>query len=407
MDRSLVPWPVAGTGFTRMPQLLAALAAALDGTGPALAPTAGPGEPLPGQVRADVALAVRTSGSTGTPRRVLLGGDALRASAERTHARLGGPGRWLLALPLDHVAGLQVLVRSVVARTAPVVTGSSPEAIASALRGMGPNDDPVGGRRRAARLYTALVPTQLHRIVRQSAGGVLPERLAPLRLLDAILVGGASTPDALRAAALDLGLPVVTTYGMTETCGGCVYDGVPLDGVRIELDDGVVRIAGPTLAAGYLVDGKVRSTSFEDDDDGTRWFRTADLGRIDADGRLTVLGRLDDVLVTGGVKVAPAAVERVLATAAGVSQVCVVGVPDSEWGTSVTAVVVPGPQDQPDLAQLREAVTRTLGSAAAPRELVLVRSLPLLGPGKVDRAAVARLAIDATRPPDVDWPEPV
>ena len=395
-----MPWPVVGTDSTRTPRILAALAAALDGTGPALAPTAGSPEPLPGRVPADVALAVRTSGSTGAPRRVLLGGVALRASAERTHARLGGPGRWVLALPLDHVAGLQVLVRSVVARTTPVLTGTSPESVASAVRSLGTSRAPTADGQPASRLYTALVPTQLHRIVQESAGGELPERLAPLRHLDAILVGGAGTPDALRRAALDLGLPVVTTYGMTETCGGCVYDGVPLDGVRVEVDDGVVRIAGPTLAAGYLVDGQVRSTGFDEDADGTRWFRTSDLGRIDARGRLTVLGRHDDVLVTGGVKVAPAAVENVLSQVVGVAQVCVVGVPDREWGTSVTAVVVPTPQGPPDLAGLREAVTRTLGSAAAPRDLVLVRSLPQRGPGKVDRAAVARLAVREVGPPD-------
>ncbi len=387
MDRSLVPWQVGDVTADRMPALLSELEAALAHTGPALAPTIGPPEPLPprlpGAVAPDVCLAVRTSGSTGAPRRVLLEAAALRASAERTHERLGGPGRWVLALPLDHVAGLQVLVRSIVGGTEPLLAGPSPEQIAAAVA-----HAVAAG---SVRTYGALVPTQLYRIVDAARSGGLPASLAPLRALDAILVGGADTPPDLLGAGRALGLHLVTTYGMTETCGGCVYDGVPLDGVRVDLDDGTVRITGPVLAAGYLVDGAVTDEGFSRSADGARWFRTSDLGR-EEDGRLQLLGRRDDMIVSGGVKVAPARVEAVLAAVAGVGEVCVVGVPDEEWGRRVTAVVVADAAGPPDLALLRATVTRTLGSAWAPRGLVLVDSLPLRGPGKVDRAAVERLA---------------
>ncbi|KGM11795.1 AMP-binding enzyme, partial [Cellulomonas carbonis] len=196
----------------------------------------------------------------------------------------------------------------------------------------------------------------------------------------------------LRARATALGLPVVRTYGMTETSGGCVYDGVPLDGVSVRLVDGAVELAGPVLARGYLGRPDLDAAAFEHDG-GRRWFRTQDVGSVDAGGRLAVLGRRDDVLVTGGAKVAPTAVEGEVATLDGVGEVCVVGVPDPEWGQAVTAVVVVGTSGRtPSLEEVRAHVARTLGAAAAPRHLVLVDALPLRGPGKVDRAEVARLA---------------
>jgi O-succinylbenzoic acid--CoA ligase len=185
----------------------------------------------------------------------------------------------------------------------------------------------------------------------------------------------------------------VTTYGSAETCGGCVYDGVPLDDVRVRLAaDDTVEITGPVLATGYLGRPDLDTRTFAVDDDGVRWLRTHDLGRVDG-ARLTVLGRADDVLVTGGVKVPPAAVERALAELPDVGEVCVVGVPDAEWGQAVVAVVVPRTgREAPGLAAVREPVTRTLGAPAAPRHVVVVERLPLRGPGMVDRRAVAELA---------------
>lgn len=413
VDRALVTLRV-GPGRSpadEVARVATALRAALDGSGPAVAvlPAPGPtaasdaprGPDLPAaRVPEPVALGVRTSGSTGRPRHVLLDRDALAASAAATRTRLGGPGRWLLALPLDHVAGLQVVARSLltpvaedeapgsVAGPAPAVVAEPADAAALA--------DAVRRERDATDLplVTSLVPTQLRRAVDAGAA-----TLGALRGLDAILVGGAATPAPLLARARDAGLRVVTTYGMTETCGGCVYDGVPLDGVEVTLDEqGRVLLGGPVLARGYLDDAAGQAAAFPRVA-GRRWHRTSDLGSLEG-GRLTVLGRADDVVVTGGENVAPAAVEAAVAALGPrhVAEVCVVGVPDAEWGSAVVAVVVPGPE-APALDDVRSAVRRTLGPAAAPRHLVLVDALPLRGPGKVDRAAVARTAArDLGRP---------
>lgn len=372
---------------TTVPELTAALTAALDGTGPAVLPVeasdaGGTGrDETAGEVPDDVALLVRTSGSTGTPREVMLTATALRASGAATEARLAGPGRWLLPLPPAHVAGLQVLVRSILAGTQPAVLPGPfrAEAFAAAVAATTRDDGPR---------YTSLVPTQVHRLLDSAAGR---EALASF---DAVLLGGAAASPALLAAARSAGARVVTTYGMSETCGGCVYDGVPLDGVAVDLDpdDGRVRLAGPVIAAGYRGRPDLDAQLFEVRD-GTRWLRTSDLGRWDADGRLEVLGRADDVLVTGGVKVPPAAVERVLAALPGVGEVLVVGVPDPEWGQALVAVVAPAAgAPAPDLADLRDAAAAALGGPAAPRHLVTVRALPLRGPGKPDRRGAAALA---------------
>jgi O-succinylbenzoic acid--CoA ligase len=320
--------------------------------------------PLEGWER-EAALVITTSGSTGVPKSVLLSAAALRASADATHARLGGPGRWLLALPATHIAGVQVLVRSLVAGTSPAVLDLAPgfraEAFADAARPLLASSGPH---------YTALVPTQLARL--------LAEDVAVLKEFDGVLLGGAATPQPLLEAALEAGVRVVTTYGMSETAGGCVYDGVPLDGVEVRLVDGRVSLAGPMVALGY------RGQRF-----GDGWFRTGDLGRFRVDGTLEVLGRADDVIVTGGEKVAPVLVERALAAVPGVREVCVVGVPDVEWGqVVVAAVVVAGAPVAEGL--LRDAVRAAAGRAAVPKRVLFLPELPTRGPGKVDRAAVAR-----------------
>ncbi|WP_143219285.1 o-succinylbenzoate--CoA ligase [Actinokineospora bangkokensis] len=353
--------------------LVDALRAALDG-GPAVLPL-GPGESaaalrpdLP--VEPGTALVVQTSGSTGAPKGVLLPAASLRASATATHARLGGPGTWLLAMPAHHIAGVQVVVRSLLAGTPLAVLPPGPfrgaafvEAAAPVLAADGPR-------------YTALVPTQLTRLLTE--GG---PALDALRAFDGVLVGGAATPPALLARARDAGAAVRTTYGMSETSGGCVYDGVPLDGVRVEVVDGVVRIAGPTLAAGYRLDPDHPAFA-------GGWFRTNDLGRLDG-GVLTVLGRADDVINTGGEKVPPAAVERVLTSQDGVLDACVAGVADPEWGQRVGAALVVA--DGADVPAALAAVRAELGAAATPKQVLLVAELPLRGPGKVDRSAVAAL----------------
>ncbi|WP_433266025.1 o-succinylbenzoate--CoA ligase [Actinosynnema sp. CS-041913] len=315
------------------------------------------------------ALAVGTSGSTGDPKVVLLSAAALVASAELTHARLGGPGTWLLALPTGHIAGVQVLVRSVVAGTEPGVmdlsTGFRASGFATAARAVLTRPGPH---------YTALVPTQLARLVATDGPG-----LAAIREFDAVLIGGAATPPSLLARARAAGVRVVTTYGMSETAGGCVYDGVPLDGVRLRLNDGRIEIAGPVLALGY-----------QGGEPFGEWFRTGDLGRL-TDGRLEVIGRADDVIISGGENVSPTEVERVLAAQPGVHEVCVVGVPDPEWGQAVAAAVVPTDPDTPPAEDdLAAAVRAAVGRCAAPKQVAYLPELPLKGPGKVDRAAVAR-----------------
>lgn len=358
--------------------LLPALEVALSGAGPAVAP----GQALESLVDVPdgVAAVVRTSGSTGEPRAVLLSARALRASADATHDRLAGPGHWLLALPTDHVAGLQVLVRSVLAGTVPTVLAPGPFRAAAFVAAR--DAMPVGAPR-----YTSLVPTQLVRLLDD------PAATAALRSFDAVLLGGAAAAPDLLARARAAGVPVVTTYGMTETCGGCVYDGRPLDGVSVRLDDdGRILLAGPVLADGYLGRPDLDAGAFVQVDE-VRHLRTSDLGTW-SDGSLKVLGRVDDVLVTGGVKVAPGAVESVVASMPGVAEVCVVGTPDAEWGQAVVAVVVARPGAlAPTLDQVRAAVTGRLGAAHAPRHLVVTDSLPVRGPGKIDRRAATQLAV--------------
>ncbi|SEP84462.1 O-succinylbenzoic acid--CoA ligase [Lentzea xinjiangensis] len=313
-------------------------------------------------------LGVPTSGSTGEPKTVLLDADALTTSAQATHDRLGGPGTWLLALPTGHIAGIQVLVRSIVAGTAPGVLDLS-----KGFRAMGFAQAAQPVLAQPGRHYTALVPTQLSRLVVGEGPG-----LEALRQFDGVLIGGAATPPKLLQQARALGVQVVTTYGMSETAGGCVYDGEPLQDVRLRTDD-VIEISGPVLALGYR----------GSEEPFGEWFRTGDLGRL-RDGRLEVLGRADDVIVTGGEKVPPVLVERALATVEGVLEACVVGVPDDEWGQVVAAVVVTR-GTEPPVDELKAAVLEAVGRAATPKLVRFASELPLRGPGKVDRRAVADL----------------
>lgn len=373
---------VAPTGAAVL-DLLPRLAAALDGTGPALRPVpAGTAPPPIGEVdKIDeideiegLALVVPTSGSTGTPKQVLLTAAALGHSARAGQRRLaaGDPGQWLLTLPVHHIAGLNVLVRAVVADRAPVVMDTArPFTV----------DDfgAATGRLDEGPAFVSLVPTQLHRLLAEPAG------VAALRRFTAVLVGGAATPPALLDRARTDGITIVTSYGMSETCGGCVYDGTPLEGVTATLDaTGRIVLSGPVVAVGYAGAPPFPPGRFV----------TSDLGTVTA-GRLTVLGRADDVLITGGVNVAPLAVEDALTGARGVGQIAITGIPDPEWGSRLVAVVVPDRAAPPALDDLRRRATDAVGAAAAPKNLVLVDALPLLPSGKVDRAAVAALALAA------------
>ena len=390
----------------------------------------GPGED-PAQVRADLSrritripartdLILRTSGSTtGTGRLIAMSAAALAASARATHERLGGPGTWLLPLPAHHVAGLQILVRSLLSGTAPVVvdasTGFSPTALAEALRSVRAPTDPAVGSN-APRLYTSLVPTQLVRVLRDPAAS------RALAEADAVLLGGAAADPALLARARRAGITVVTSYGMSETGGGCVYDGRPLGGVELAIQDpdadgaGRILISGPVLAEGYLHSSDRMPGAAEDfrESAGRRLLATSDRGRLRPDGRLEVLGRLDDVIITGGVKVEPRRVEEALTSIDAVAEACVVGLPDEQWGSVVAAAVVlePGGQrggsNRWDSATLRTTARGRLDGAHIPKRVVALEALPLRPSGKVDRRAVARLiaaaAADGAAEPSTPGP---
>ncbi|MBB4686576.1 o-succinylbenzoate--CoA ligase [Amycolatopsis jiangsuensis] len=321
-------------------------------------------------IEPDTAVVIATSGSTGAPKGVLLSPHALTASATATHARLGGPGHWLLATPAHYIGGLQVLIRARLAGTKPAfLTGEGFRTDAFAVAAA-----PVLAE--AGPRYTALVPTQLVRLLDDGGAG-----LAAAKAFDGIVLGAAATSPKLRARAHEAGVRIVPAYGMSETASGCVYDGLPLDGVRVEPDASErLWIAGDVLAHGYRLSPELTAESFRDG-----WFRTSDRGRLLPDGRVEVLGRADDVINTGGVKVSAAAVERVLGGCPGVRDACVVGLPDPEWGEAVVALVVAGQAD-PD--GLRAAVRAELGAAATPKRVEFTAELPLRGPGKIDRTAV-------------------
>ncbi|AMB59680.1 AMP-binding protein [Microterricola viridarii] len=334
-----------------------------------------------------VALVIETSGSTGTPKRVALSTDALLASAAASAGALGGPGQWLLALPTHYIAGAQVLVRSLVAGTDPVILPAGhfdPRVFAA-----------YAARMDAPLRFVSLVPLQLARVVEAAESD--PAVLAAAQRFDRILVGGQATPPALIARAAELGLRVTRTYGSSETAGGCVYDGVPLHGTEVHVEGGLIELSGPMLAEGYLAaDGTVdieRTAAAFADHGGEHRYRTGDLGEL-VDGRLRVLGRSDNVIISGGEKVSLEAVERVLHARPGFEGSVAVAVPDPEWGQSIVVVRQGADAGDADLTGLRAAVASTLGPAARPRELLAVTELPHLPSGKLDRGALARLVAE-------------
>lgn len=327
-----------------------------------------------------LALCVGTSGSTGTPKLAMLTADALMASASATHQRLGGAGQWLLPMPAHHVAGLQVLVRSILACTDPVVMdlseGFTAKAFAEAASAM------TGPRR-----YTAVVPTQLVRLLDEPSGVDI------LASFDGVLVGGAAVPPALLRQARAAGAVTVTTYGMSETAGGCVYDGIPLSCSAIRLSaEGQLQLGGDTLASGYLGRPDLTEAAFRDDPAGSRWFTTGDVGHQDDEGAWHVDGRIDDLINTGGLKVAPRLVEDAIAThLAAVAEVVVLGTPDRQWGEAVSAaVVLRDGASSITVTDLRTALRGILPDHALPRRLITLTAIPLRGPGKPDRRALAR-----------------
>jgi O-succinylbenzoic acid--CoA ligase len=325
------------------PQLLEALLAALKGDGPALATA----ETSIQMVEERVALVVTTSGSTGAPKNVALSASALLSNARATHkfldAKIGE--RWSLALPTNHIAGINVLVRAIELGTAPVGITSTAD-------------------------YSAIVPTQLHRALSGDH-----ELLEHLRGCKAVLVGGAPLNPDLRERAERSGINVVSTYGMTETCGGVIYDGKPVSGVEIKIIDGLIALKGPQLAIGYLggefpiVDG---------------FFITSDLGEISG-GLLKVLGRNDDQIISGGEKISLGAIEEFLQRRFGNPEIVAFSKPDAEWGERLCIATT----QLLELAEISTLLKSNFGAHAAPKELVKVESIPYLSIGKPDRKRLA------------------
>ncbi len=385
-----------------------------------------------------IALVVGTSGSTGAPKQTALSVRALRASARATErffadypsvgsakqrrAVSEAPAQWLLALPAHYVAGAQVLARSVLAGTTPVVAASvtdgvsfTPEVFLNAAE-----------RLSCARRFVSLVPTQVHKLLEaaEASPALGSEIYDALGQFTGILLGGAPASASLLAAARELGLNVVTTYGSAETAGGCVYSGVALPGVRLRVvpedaglaDSPVVAgaeaagriwLGGEHLASGYMGDNARTASHFFVDADGCRWYRTDDYGSLTPtapgapeDGgasALSILGRSDDVIITGGVKVSARAVAAVLESHPAVREAAVMGIPDAHWGSALAAAITlrgaSGAQSAPDAPRatcdiLREFCTDKLGVAGAPKFLRILADFPTASTGKPDRRAI-------------------
>lgn len=310
-------------------------------------------------------IAAPTSGSTGQPREVLVSTEAMIASATATLARLGGPGHWLLALPPERIAGAMVIARAHVGQSGIVHHDHEGFTAASFAEAVTRLPD---GRR-----YVSLVPTQVWRLLAD------PEGAEALSTFDAVLVGGAPPGMELPSNAIE-------TYGMTETSGGCVYDGAPLDRVSARIgDDGRIMLAGPMLADGYA-DGD--NSAFMQAG-GERWLRTGDLGSVEG-GIVTVHGRADDVILTGGVNVHPAAVERALRDHASIADAVVVGTPDAQWGERVVALVTLATGASLTLEDVRGSLR--LARAELPTALSVLDSVPRTAAGKIDRYAARAIA---------------
>lgn len=314
----------------------------------------------------EIALVVPTSGTSGPPKGVELSHAALRWSARAVNARLGA-GRWLSCVPVSHIAGIGILVRSLEAGTEPVIHNRFD--IGSIYSARGTN-------------LISLVPTTLQRLL---GAGV------DLSQYSTVLVGGAAAPPGLIQQARDAGVPVVCTYGMTETCGGCVYDGEPLSGVAARIVGGQIELKGPMLMQGYRLAPEQADRAF----DGN-WFRTTDLGDVDDHCKLQVFGRADDVIVTGGEKVSASVVEDLLRRDKRVADAAVVGLDSLEWGQIVAALIVPSGRDVPTLEELRAVVKTHSAAHMAPRIVVTTDRIPRTPSGKVRRGRVVEMLTDAT-----------
>jgi len=360
------------------------LSQALFDGGPAILPRPGGARishTAPLEVADDVAVVIETSGTTGAPKRVALSADAILAGAHMTHNALGAGGTWLLALPAHYIAGVQVCVRAHLSGTEPIFLHPEPFS-STAIAGKSAELDVAA---EGGALYTSLVPAQLRRLMEDARQMPVLQRV--LQRFDAILVGGQALPTALYAQALEAGLRVRRTYGSSETAGGCVWDGVALPGVDIAEWEGRIALSGPMVASGYLENPEKTATSFVERE-GKRWYLTDDQGAIDSSGLLSVTGRVDDVMISGGVKVSLAEIERVIQHSTPAHDGVVVAAPSETWGqvpVLVTTVSV-------DLEQIRAMLATAIGPHARVERFIQVAEIPLLGSGKPDRVSLHTLA---------------
>ncbi|MBT4909689.1 MAG: AMP-binding protein [Microbacteriaceae bacterium] len=356
---------------------------ALFADGPALLPRPGGvkiSATAPTEVEDDVALVVETSGTTGAPKRVALGAQALVASAEAATARLGDPGTWLLVLPAHYIAGIQVITRSLIHGNRPLVLDPGPFSGSAVLARSAELISAAG----SGSLYTAMVPAQLSRLLDDEAD--VPGLGEVMRAFSAILVGGQSIPQAVLDRAHDAGYRIIRTYGSAETAGGCVWDQRPIGDVRVAEFDGRLAISGSVLAHGYVDNPQRTETSFVQRE-GTQWYLTDDAGEVDSDGLVHVHGRLDDVIISGGVKVSLGRIEKLLHAHIDSADLVVVGCESDQWG-HVPVVVTTA---ELDLERLRLLVQQELGPEARPERIHRVEALTFLPSGKPDRLALSAL----------------
>ena len=335
----------------------------------------------PLEVPDDVSVVIETSGTTGAPKRVALSAEALLASAEAAVSALGGPGQWLGVLPVHYIAGLQVITRSLVSGTTPVWLHPQPFSTVAMATAWKELQEQAAG----ASLFTAMVPAQLQRILDDAQN--MPVLDEMMRSFSRILVGGQAIPHELLERAEEKSYRVTKTYGSAETAGGCVWDNVAIGDVVVREMEGRLALSGSVLAEGYLDNPSRTEASFRTIE-GARWYFSDDAGTVDDSGVVSVRGRLDDVIISGGVKVVLGAVESVLHNHLGVLDAVVVGVPHDQWGhvpVLVTTKTV-------DLVMTRMAVQKALGPEARPDRILQVPEIPLLGSGKPDRLELTRWA---------------
>ena len=312
-------------------------------------------------VRSKIAMVIHTSGSTGASKEVELSASALVASAQASNKYVGATTgmRWSLLLPLTHIAGINVLVRS-------IELGTSPIDLRNYV-GEYPDSD-----------FTAIVPTQLFRAINGDKN-----LLNHLKNAKAVLVGGGKLAAKLKKEATELGIKIIETYGMTETCGGCIYDGEPLENISYQIGaDNRIMISGPSLASGYLGEEELWSASF----DG-KWFTTSDIGSVN-NGKVEVIGRVDDVVISGGENISLTSIEALIKNALPEIEIAAFAIEDLEWGSAIHLAVV-GHKDLED--EIRNLLSSNLGSAAKPKEFHFLDRIPLTPLGKVDRQSLIEM----------------